>query len=327
MPVFRSPASCVAGLTTRDLNVEQALVMLGMQSRVHTALSAAQVGLLGSSPDGTRLFAFDITNTTGGLYTTSRLDWGFVTGSWTGNLDLYAFAHNNNDMIMVGGVNTTPDTDPIRYSTDNGANWSAATLGGAPIIVYGLTWVQTQSLWIASADSGIWTSSAGVPSFSQVVATPNGARQIVVRERPSFLAVAMRWTGFPGSGTGYQTSPDLTNWTTRTFPADTYTASQGCYSEFHGKFFQPSANGIYSSSDGINWNLDAPGAPNIPVGVVEGLLVRGDGYVSANGSSWIPCMGLITGSTTPSMHISSRGVVVIGDTIGGGVWAGARVRV
>jgi len=316
MPLFRSPVDVRAELSAHGLVVEQALGLLAFQNAVTQVHAANAVERVGSSAFGNRAFFFDISGPSNCYYSEKRSDWGTA-----GDIDLsdnfnISCVLANDHMTLVGGHGLS-GTNPLRYSVDEGDNWTAVALAGGDHTIDAFAYSPAHTLWMMATSISCFTAVGTGPTLTwEARATgPNNCRQIIIRDRP-FRAIALAWSGMPGSGTSYKVSDDLgVSWTDHTAPFDTFTVVNGFYSDFHGAWFVNTATGLWRSYNGVDWTQVDSNSTTTLIGVVGGTIVRGDGYASPDGRYFTPVLALP--STMNQMCVNLYGSVIMSNSTTG----------
>lgn len=281
MPRFRSPLYNGNSLSPTSLQ------LLAAQNLLAESYTGSWAKFL-SSGDGKTLFKFDYA--TGGTAWSSNTRVGFssISGlgaSFTAANACTCAASSVDKGIIVCGTETGAKTN-IRYSANYGSSWSSFTAAVSnDEKAWGCAYHYGNGVWYVSQDSGMYSTSALGLGFSLVEAGAQRYQQILIRENP-FLLVAIGSSGDPAF-TGYYTYDGVT-WTLRYAPFHTTTIGQGAYCPTWGKFFVVTdTSQIYWTRDGINWTaltVDAT-LPSLAIFENNGLLIRGDGYVTTDSLS------------------------------------------
>jgi hypothetical protein len=234
------------------------------------------------------------------------------------NLAIASLLANNTGITLAGGQPATSSDSKLARSIDGGSTWTRIAIGASSTgTVVGLGYSLANVMWFAAVTGeGIFSSADGGATWVNRFAAAAYCN-FMARDGASPLILAMRKTN-AGANAEYATSTNGTVWTTRTFPVNLVTAGgvasdgllQGVYSEYLGKFFQPTPSGIYSSPDGISWTLVTASYTTGGLAVSGRVMLRGDGRASLDGAVWYPVL-----------DAANNNLVVIASPFGGACFA------
>lgn len=229
-------------------------------------------------------------------------------------LPLYAVASNGSIAVTVGD-------NTIRVTTD-GINWNPVPNGKSSTIFYGVYFVN--GIFIAVADQGfLHTSTNGI---DWIVRSIGISMQLGAVAFGAGVYVTTAYTGGNSGNTGLFYSSDLNNWTMAanglTGPTTAGSFSSLIYA--NGLFVATSVfNGIYTSSDGINWTQRATTTNTRDLIYANGLFVALANTVpivtSPDGITWtirnssyvLPSLNYVVWNGTDFIAVATLGVYYV----------------
>lgn len=212
--------------------------------------------------------------------------------------------YSNSFVTLLGGKPDIADTHKVLYTID-GANWSNNAIGGSDTEgVTAIGYSSSLNMFFASCSSTGLYSATPALDWTLRQATANGIRNIITREGSSPVLLAM---GFNSSSIYYYRSTDGITWTNTSLPvSETY--GWGCWSDWYGKFYITTANGLYSSLDGSSWTSVNTAVPEYQIIAHEHLLIRADGVASRDGGVHWRRVADYNGAVSPNLLNVSRGL-------------------
>jgi hypothetical protein len=223
---------------------------------------------------------------------------------------LYAVAWENGVYVATGWLGTIlTSTDGITWSncvSGTSENLNAITYGNGTFVAAGGYF--TNSALLTSTDAINWTNRTNGSDILAGVTCGNG----------QFVAVGFN---FYGNTAVSLTSPDGVIWTRHILGPAIYSAYGICFDQ--GLYALASANGLFTSTDGVNWTNRYAEFPNsffaitpheggfVAVGNAGAIVSSPDGtnWIRQSGGTWQAMYGIAQGNNT-LVAVGNRGATM-----------------
>jgi hypothetical protein len=201
---------------------------------------------------------------------------------------------NNAGVILAGGTPASASSAKLRSSINGGTAWTQQNIGTSNTqTVSAIVYSESLGLWFvtiggAVSHDGLYSSPDMTTWTNRYNGAPNTYFAVRNSASPIVLGTSLQIIS-PDGLTGIR-STDGISWPFVTFPEAFF--SQGCWSDYWGKFFFSGPTGIWSSPDATtgSWTrVNASETNPVNIAARGRLLLKGDAKASVDGgASWIP---------------------------------------